>query len=1173
MQSSKIARFALMAFLLWGLCAYSQTSTGSISGSVRDAQDAAVTNAAITLVESDKGVSLNSRSDMEGRFVFTNLLPGRYSLRVESQGFKKVERTDINLLANDKITVGTIVLDVGSLSEAVEVQAQAVQLKTESAERSEAMTATELENIAVNSRSYLQLVGFLPGVVSTANLTTAGHAGLANISANGARFDQNNLTLNGLGNVDTGNNGDQLATISLDAVQEFKVLAGTYQAEYGRSSGAQISVVTKSGSNAFHGTGYIWHRHEGLNANNWKNNRDKLQRNLFRFNDPGYTIGGPVLLPFTNFNRNKDKLFFFVAQEFQYQLKPQNRRDMTVPTALERTGNFSQTVDKNGNPVTIKDPLTGQPFAGNIIPANRLYAPGISALNWYPEPNSPGFKGFNFSSQSPDSYPRRESLVRGDYNITDRFKVFSHVLLNSDSVTSPYGSFVLGSGFPKVPITDTRPGRSFAINGTYIISPTLTNETTWGFGKNIIHIDPTTDGLSRSTTGINFPMLYPSAIQNDFIPRMYYAGSLIGNEQTFGTNNAPFYNFNKTVEFINNTTKVWGAHVMKGGLYMQRSLKDQTSFANANGQIDFGDDTSNPLNTGFGFSNMALGVYRTFTQASGYFTGKYRYWNVEWFGQDTWKISRRLTFDFGLRFQWIQPQYDEALQTATWLPERYNASNAARLYYPALSNGVKVALDRATGTIVNSATAIGKIVPNSGSITNGIAQAGKDIAQGLIRNRGIHYAPRFGFAYDVSGKQTVVLRGGAGIFYDRFQGNEVFDMLTNPPTTIAPTLYNGYLKDIDPKTALLAPLGLHAFDYNGPIPTVYNWNFGLQTKVPFLGAGENATILDVAYVGSEAMHQLQRVNLNAIPYGATFKPENQDPTKVAASPNAVLGNNAYDRDYLRPYPGFGDIALHAFGGTANYNSLQTTLSKRFGKGLSFQANYTLAKSLGTSDDRGNYNRIDGNTRLANYALTALHRQHTFNLFYTYDLPAFFKNRSEWMHTMIDGWQISGASTLQTGSPFTPGISINGIGNQNLTGSYTEGYRLRLIGNANTNSNDPYNRLNSTAFTIPPVGTLGIDAPRNYMINPGISNWNLTVQKEFAIKERVRIQLRGDAFNVFNHTQFSGINSTLNFASLTNLSPTNLYLKADGTVNNINGFGTVSAARDPRILQIGTRIQF
>lgn len=835
---------------------------------------------------------------------------------------------------------------------------------------------------------------------------------------------------------------------------------------------------------------------------------------------------------------------------------------MTVPTALERTGDFSQSVDKNGNAIpAIKDPTTGLPFAAGKIPTSRLYAPGVAMLNFFPEANALGNKGFNYRSQIPDSYPRREDLVRGDYNLSDKWKIFSHFLYNKDAVTSPYGSFVLGSGFPKVPITDARPGKSFAINATTIINPTLTNEATWGFGKNLIHIDPTTDGLTRATTGINIPMLYPSAVQQDFIPRFGYAGSRIGNEQRFGTNNAPFFNYNTTIEAIDNVSKVWGPHVLKAGLYIQRSRKDQTSFANSNGDIGFGDDASNPLDTGFGFANMAAGVYTTFNQASGYFTGQYRYTNVEWYLQDTWKVNRRLTLDFGMRFQWIQPQYDAALQTATFLQERYDATKAARLYYPTLVNGVKVAVDRATG-LNAPATAIGKIVPNTGSISNGIARAGTDIDRGLIKDRGIHYAPRFGFAYDVSGKQSIVLRGGAGIFYDRFQGNEVFDMLTNPPVTQSPTLYNGYLKDIDPKSALLAPLGLNAFDYNGPVPTVYNWNFGFQARLPM------ELILDSAYVGSQAIHQLQRVNLNAIPYGTTFLPQNQDPTKSSS----LLGSNAYDRDFLRAYPGFGDIALHAFGGTANYNSLQTTISKRFARGLTFSVNHTWARSLGTSDDRGNYNRIDGLTRTANYALTALHRQHTFNVYYTWDLPSMFKSRAT-MHMLLDGWQLSGATTLQTGSPFTPGISINGVGNQNLTGSYTEGFRLRLNGVPVTGSADPYNRLNPAAFGIPVVGTLGIDAPRNYLINPGISNSNMSIQKEFVVKERYRMQLRADAFNVFNHTQFSGINSTLNFASLTNTAPTNLYLKADGSVNNINGFGTVSGARDPRILQLVVRFQF
>jgi hypothetical protein len=1159
----------------------SQTSSGSIAGSVRDAQDAATANATVTIAEQQRKTTYTAKTDAEGRFVFPQLLPGIYSISVEAPGFKKVERKDIALLANDKISVGNITLQIGGISETVVVSAQAVELKTESSERSDAIVGKQITDLAVNSRSYLQLAGLATGVVSTANLTTGGHGGLANISANGQRFDHNQLTLNGIGNVDTGNNGDQLATISLDAVQEYKILTSSYQAEYGRSAGAQISVVTKSGASSFHGSGYLYHRHEGLNANNWKNNRDGLPRQLFRFNDPGYTIGGPIFIP-GHFNKDRKKLFFFWSQEFQEQLKPQDRRDATFPTQLERKGDFSQSVDKNGNPFSyIRDPLSGQPCkAGNTagcfrdggvlgrIPADRLYAPGMAILNFFPAPNALG-KGFNYRSQIPDSYPRRESLIRLDYNPSPKWKVFGHYLDNKDSVTSAYGSFVLGAGFPKVPITDVRPGRSIVVSLTTLINSTTANEATFGYGHNQINIDPVNNGLTATATGISIPMLYPGAVQKDFIPRFAYDGTRIGNQQRIGTNNAPFFNYNSTLDWIDNLSKVWNQHVFKTGIYIQRSRKDQTSFANANGDINFSDSSSNPLDTGFGFANMAIGVFSSFNQASGYFTGKYRYTNVEWYLQDQWKIARRLTLDYGMRFYWIQPQFDAALQTSTFLPGRFDPALAVRLYRPTInSSGQKTGFDPVTGQSV-PASAIGKIVPNSGNTLNGIAQAGRDISKYLIENRGVHYSPRLGFAYDITGRQSLVLRAGAAILYDRFQGNEVFDMLTNPPTTVAPTLVNGFLKDVDSKNVLLAPVGLNAFDFNGSVPTTYSYHFGIQSKLPF------RFILDTAYVGSQNRHELERRNLNAIPYGVTFLAQNQDCTKFSGGtcpPAPYSGSQAYDANFLRPYPGFGDITLHEFGGTSNYNSLQTSVNRRFAKGLFFGFNWTWSRALGTTSDRGGFNRVDNLTRLANYGPLSFDRLHTVNIFYTYDVPSVFHGGPA--HALLDGWEISGATQFQSGEPFGVGFSIPGVGNTNLTGSYTEPARVKLIGNPLSGiSGDEYHRLNPAAFAPPPVGSIGLDSPTNYLRRPGINNTNLSLQKSFAIREGTRFELRADAFNVFNHTQFSDINNTVNFKSLTDPTITNLYRNPDGTINNINGFGTVRGARDPRIMQLVVRFQF
>jgi hypothetical protein len=1180
---------AFCAVLSFTASSFAQTTSGSISGSVLDATQARVPNAIVTATEEDKRFSLTTKTDPEGRFVFPIVQAGRYAISAESPGFKKTERRDVILQGNEKLFIGTLQMEVGTVAESIEVNAQAVQLQTESGERSQTINSKQMENIALNSRSYLPLVALTPGVTTIPSLQTAGHGGVGSISSNGNRQNQNNLTLDGVGNVDTGNNGDQLATLSLDSVQEFRVLTSNYQAEYGRSSGMQISVITKSGTSDFHGSGYWYHRHEGLNANNWKNNRDGQPLKKQRYNDPGYTIGGPVFIP-KLFNRNKDKLFFFFSQEYQRQLNPQGTKNQTVPTDLERQGDFSQSLDKNGNPWPyIRDYTTGLPcgatntsgcFAdGGVlgrIPKSRIYGPGLAILNLYPKANfitgANGLpnKGFNQTSQISDAYPRREDLLRGDWNLSDKWKIFARWINNFDAVTSYYGSFVLGTNFPRSPIKDARPGRAFAVSVTTLISPTVTNEATWGFGKNIINIDPTQpELLQRAKTGLtDLGQLYPSAVQNDYIPQFAFNGSnRLANTGGFGTNNAPFYNYNTTIEMIDNLSKVWNQHAFKAGIYMQRSRKDQTSFAEANGSYDFGDDPSNPYDAQFGFANAALGVYRSFSQASQYATGKYRYWNIEWYAQDTWKVTNRLTLDYGMRFYWVQPQYDSALLTSNFLPERWDPAKAPRLFMPGFASDgkTKIGIDPITG-ITRPATDIGKLVPGTGSILNGIAAAGKDVTKYLMKDRGILYSPRLGFAYDVFGTQKVVIRGGAGIMYDRYQGNEIFDELVNPPTTIIPKLVNGLAKDINPTGALLAPPSLNGLDYNGNIPTTTNYSFGIQSQLPF------KFVLDTAYVGSLSRHLLDRINLNAIPYGTTFLPQNQDPTKVAATPNALLGNNALDANFLRPYPGFGDILVHREGGSTNYNSFQLGLNRRFSSSFTFGLAYTFGKALGTSTGDGDFVRIDKNQKQAYYGPLGIDRRQTVAINYIYDFPRMFRSNA-WGHAFLDGWQISGLTRLQSGSPFSIGGGIQGYSNQNITGSYTEGYRPYVTCDPRTGSDDPYNRLNAACVAPARVGSIGLESGVNYLYGPGINNTDISLQKTFAVKERMQLQLRADAFNAFNHTQFSGYNTGVTFVGYTSNAITNAFLKADGTINNLNGFGTVSGARDPRIMQLMIKIRF
>ncbi len=1209
----KTLALGLAVFIATALSVAAQTTSGSLSGTVKDAHGAAITGARVQVTSTSRNETRTTQTGEDGRYVFPQLQPDTYKLHVEANGFKRIDLEGVVLNANDKISAPDIELQVGVVTENVTITSSGEQLQTESGERGLAIVSNQINNLGINGRSYLALTRLAPGVVNTNNYSVAGHAGLSNISVNGARNNQNNLTLDGIGNVDTGNNGDQLATVSIDAVSEFKILTSNYQAEYGRSSGAQISVVTKSGTNEFHGSGYLYHRNDSLNANSWLNNRDGLARNFFRFNNFGYTIGGPVYLPKFGEGEHsvwsgKNKLYFFFTQEYQRQLRPQGNRNVTMPTALERTGDFSQSVDKDGNKIYIRDYTKGLPCSAsntagcfidggvlNRIPQNRLYGPGLAILKVFPLPTLTGNNGFNFRSQISDAYPRREDMVRIDYKQSNSLTLFGRYVNNQDAITSFYGSFVLGTNNPLVPIRDARPGKALAIGATKTFSSSMINEIVVGFGKNQINIDAANNGLTRTATGLSsLPSLYPNAIQQDYIPQFNFNGGRIANGPNYGTNNAPFFNYNRTFDVIDNFSKIVDKHALKTGLYFQYSWKDQTVFTNANGNINFIDSTSNPFDTGFGFANAAIGVYNSFNQASSYPTGQYRYTNLEFYIQDNWKVRQRLTLDYGLRFYYIQPQYDKALQTSTFLPNLFDRSKAIRLFRPVIgtdprtgATGQRVGFDPVSGLTVPG-TEIGKIVPGSGDLLNGIAKAGEKVSKYLQNSPGILFAPRLGFAYDLTGRQHYVLRGGAGVFYDRYQGNETFDMLGNPPTIFTPTLNFGFLKDINPNNLLLAPSGLNAFSIAGQIPTVYQFNLGVQAKMPF------GFRLDISYVGSQSRHLLQRVNLNAVPYGAAYRRENQDPSRFAGGvvpavePNlpapyanaglSFSGSNALTADFLRPYQGFGNINIHHMSGNANYNSMQASLQRRFTKTFFAQLNYTWSRALGVTNNDGDFVRIDSFNKVANYGLLASHRKHNLAVSAIYEFPTLSRwaGGNKVVGFFGDHWQLSGVYAFQSGAPYQVGFSIPNIGNTQLTGSNTEGARPRIIGNPGSgSSSDPFRQINVAAFTAPLPGSLGLEAGRNYLIGPGVNNVDLSLQKSFHFGEKRRLELRVDAFNALNHTQFSGVNATLNVTSLTNFTPTNLPFDANGNFipANKNGFGTINGVRDPRILQMVAKFIF
>jgi hypothetical protein len=1171
-----------------------QTTSGSITGSVADPQQSAVAGATVSVTEEAKSLTLTATTDKEGRFVFPQVPPGTYKLTIEAGGFKKMERTGLLLVANDKLALGDLTLEVGQASETVTVTAEATLVQAESAERSYAVQGEIVRNIAVNGRGVTALASIVPGLVSMTNTGTPGD--ITNISANGLRTNSNNLQLDGVATVDTGNNGNMFA-VTLDSIAEFKVLTSNYQAEYGRAAGAQISAVTRSGTNEFHGSFYTFRRHDGLNANTWINNHTSSRDaagNARNFTpkpkddqrDIGYTIGGPVWIP-KIFNESKEKLFFFFNQEHQRRFTPPlGPVRVTVPTALERAGDFSKSVDNSGNPFPyIRDNTTGLPCSasdtrgcfqdGGVIgriPQNRLYGPGLNILKIYPLPNTTGV-GFNYQTEEPTSDPQRQDLFRGDWNISNNWRASGKYIFYKRGPTFPYGSFVLASNLPDYPAKF--PNNRYAVSGTVTgsLNATTVLEVTFGQTHNSIDILPVNEKFNR--TGLNLtgvPVLYPGAVQIDSPPQFIFNGGRIANGPNIGSNNAPFFNFNTTRDWAASLSKIRGAHNLKFGLFWQNSFKPQSSFANNNGVYNFVNDASNPFDTGFGFANAAAGVYNTFTQASDYIIGKYRYNNIEWYAQDNWKLTNRLTLDYGMRFYWIQPQYDEALQTANFLPDQYNAADAPRLYRPGRdATGARVGVDPATGRTV-AATYIGRIVPNTGKLTNGVFQAGQGIERGVYRNRGVHFAPRFGFAYDLRGNQSLVIRGGAGVFYDRPQGNTVFGLVQNPPTVIQQTLFFGRLQDVGTGEQLIAPPTLTAFDHQGKVPTTYAYNLGAQYKLPF------ESVLDLSYVGTSGQHLLQQRNINAPAYGAAYLPQNQDPTSTGNA--SIPGARALPVDFLRPYQGFGPIQYIEPASSSNYHSLQASLNRRFSRGLLLGVNYTWSKALGTQSNDlpgvagfGAPHNLD--QRRANYGPLDFDRQHSFSANWVWELPKATESRA--LGYALNGWQFSGVYRYVTGQPYNLGITVPGISASTLTGTQSvEGARIVLLKNPGSgSSSDPYKQFDVSAFTIPGPGSTGYESGRNLLYRAPINSFDLSLAKRFRFKEKAGVEIRIDAFNVLNHTQFFNVNSTLEVkgfdAATGRIDPTPTNLASER--GNPTGFGGVQSVRPPRQLQLAARFEF
>jgi hypothetical protein len=1151
---------------------FAQVSAGSISGVVQDATGAVIPGAQVIATNNDQGVQTGQTITNElGIFTFSALPAANYTLTVELPGFKKYEQKDIRLFVNDKLGLPPIVLEVGSANETVTVEADAVQLQTVTAERSGVVTGRQILDIALNGRNFTSLFRTVPGAPAD--------AGTGTTTFNGQRASQNNFMVDGQTVTDSGVNQQFAYRVSMDAIAEFKVSTNSQGAEFGRNSGAQVQVATKSGTQDFHGGGYFFKRHEGWNANSFDNNRRGVPRQIYRFMTAGYNVGGPIYIP-NHFNSNKEKLFFFMSHEWGRQKVPPAPRRITVPTEAERRGDFSASRDSAGIPVTVIDPVTRQPFLNNRIPPERFNVHGPSVLNWLPLPNVFGNPQYNYESQVAQDLPSFDQVYRVDYNISSNWRLFGRVLSSRQTQNNPYGRADSANNLGISPLSAPTFGDSVSVNLITILNPTTTNELQVGWTKNGIPGDapPTDSPYYRSNSNITIPLLYPNADPIQLVPNFAFdIASNTNNRFMTSFAGLPYANKNPIWNVTDNVSKVFSAHTLKAGIFVEHAVKSENPFRPLNANIDFQRDSNNPNDAGWAFANALLGNFREYSQFSRNLLPSYPYWNIEWYAQDTWRATSKLTVNYGLRFNVVPPLWEKDDLLTTFDPEAYDPARRVTLYQPVRVNNVRLAQNPRTGETL-PATFIGAIVPGSGAIDNGVVRANQNgVPRGLIESRGLQLGPRFGLAYAMSPK--TVFRLGGGLFYERISTASIgytTNYLTNPPDVQLSQINFGNLSTIASSVGTALPLQITQLSRDGHLPMTANFSAGLQRELPF------SMLLDVSYVGTQSRHLTETNPFNVLPFGSAWLPENQDPT--LGRPVAFDGTTTLPANLYRPFIGYSGgnvtqggagsaLTNYTFGGSSNYNALQLSVNRRAGIGLNYGASYTWSRALGTTGGHPT------NHRAANYGLLSLDRSHGLSLNYIYDIPSLAQKISAldngFGRQVFGGWQLSGLTSMSVGAPLTLDYTLTTIQNpernRRITGSEDIGPRIVLTCDPNLPRGErTILRFIDTSCVAPaPRGSTGMDSGINTVRGPGINNWDISLFKRFQMDESRYLQLRVEMFNAFNHTQWGTFNSVAQF----NLNTGQLVNAASET--NRDGFGALTAARanSQRIIQLAAKFYF
>lgn len=1118
-----LRRFAVLPiFVLTTLLPLSsQETTGTIVGTVTDSSGAVITGATVRIINTDQNAAVRTIvTGKEGTFSAPLLPVGRYSVNIEARGFKTFTRSNIELNIRDQYTLNAT-LQPGNVSETVTVESEGLQVDTQSATSTGLINGTQIRELALSARNYEELVALTPGVSSAVSdnifvgvETPGGGTNEVDFSINGNRFSQNNWTIDGADNVDRGGNFSLLNYPSVDAIAEFKILRSLYGAESGRGAGGEIDVVTRSGTNHFHGGVYEFFRNDVLNANSFINNAANVPRPPLRYNDFGWTLGGPVYIPGV-YNEKKNKTFFFFSQEFR-RIVTFNSFTTTVPNGQERQGVFANPVctgfDSSGNctgQTTTIDPSTFNPAATAYIK---------DVFSKFPLPQDPTTDQLIITGRNQFNY--RQEILRLDHNLNDKLTLMGRWMNDKIPTINPAGLFGQAN-IPGFATTDTNsPGKNLVVKGTYVATSNLLNEAgyAWSYGA----ILSTPIGLNTFANSpdvvaaITLP--FPSSLQR--IPNLNFQNG--NNAGLFGF--GPYRDINRNHNWFDNVTWVKGKHTIKFGFSYHRYQKNENDAgANpSNGSfVFFSTDPSGNNTFQQEWASFLLGNVSNFTQTKLDFAAQIRQHSLDFYGQDQYRIRNNLTLTYGVRYTHYGQPFDALDRNSNFDPKAFDFTKAQQI-------------DPTSGLIIP-----GTGVPLNGVI---ISKQNSPFGRAVASQPNLDFAPRVGLAWDPFGKGKMSIRTGFGVFFDSpaigFVENNLF---VNPPAVGNVSISNTVMNNPGSVTpdVNLNPQFMKGVLTDFHLPYTEQWSLDIEQELP------RKFILDIGYYGSVGRHLIGIVDINQPVAGAYLAAGLPEPT--SSNPTAVQQLN-----FVRPFPGFGAINVSAPIFSSNYNSLQISLQKQLPGGSLIGINYTWSHALTNAGT--DFSTPQDNANIAaDYGPAQFDRRHIFNANFVWVLPWLKKQQGFIGHT-LGGWELSGIITFNSGLYLTPtGVSSDPAGLGLLDPNTSAAARPDQVGDPNSGAPHNFGQwFNTAAFAdLDPTVLRPGNARPGSILGPGIERWDLSLFKNLKLTEAIGMQLRLESFNVFNHTNFQDIDTNL-FSST---------------------FGQVLTTHNPRVVQLGAKLNF